>query len=186
MKKLLLVALILLSFVSYGQWRATGNNKLDSLMFANEKELNRIDSLEKLEKEINFGVERTVDKFTNEVKINTQWKFDYSILYKYIHKGKTTYYLSLRLSGATLNYGCRGVIVLFTDGTKWVRSYEKIDVNYSDGIHYSAFMQLTPNDIQLFSKKYIMAYKLYIYDTDINIEEATLFKNGVNKIKFMK
>ena len=219
MKKLLvLIAGVLLSVSSYGQsgddnldaallvrenstpnghhqWQPSGNKKLDSLMFLNERLWNETDSLNKIkEKQIlevekleeNFGIERNVDKFTNEIQINTNILSPIT-LYKHINKGKPiVYYLSLEAEGATLNYGTKGVIVLFSDGTKWTKPNEKVESTYRNGLHYSCFITLSPTDVELFSKKSIKAYRLYIYDASYESEDARVFANAIRKIKSMK
>lgn len=194
MKKVLVVlTLVLGTLVSNAQtitkWKLTGNVKLDSLMLANEAQWGYEDSLRKVGYTIpeeNFGVEKSIDEYTGEITINTRTKFDGAMLYKSIKKGVTTYYLNLEAEGSTVNYNTRGVIVLFTDGTKWIKPSEKVSLNYSSGFHYSSFIRLTPADIEVFSKKFIKGYELYIYDSKLDISEAEEFVMGVNKVKISK
>lgn len=112
-------------------------------------------------------IKRTVDDFTDEITLRTPLMNDISIT-KSIEKGssKPTYYLSLRTRGSTLNYGGKGVIILFKDGTKWIKSEQKIDVDIvsGSGWGYSAFITLNEQDLNLFSTKEISKFKLYIYD----------------------
>jgi hypothetical protein len=194
MKKILLVLTLTLgTLVSNGQnitkWKLTGNVKLDSLMLANEAQWDYEDSLRKagykIEEE-NFGVEKSIDEYTGEITISTQIKFDGAMLHKYIRKGVTTYYLNLEAEGSTVNYSTSGVIVLFTDGTKWIKPSQKVSLNYRSGFHYSSFIRLTPADVEIFSKKFIKGYKLYIYDSKLDISEAEEFVMGVNKVKISK
>ena len=82
---------------------------------------------------------------------------------KVIIGSKVRYYLSLDTKGSTLNYGIKGVYVLFTDKSKWNRLNEKIDVTYDDGYTYSSFIELFPNDLKLFQTKTISKFRLFIY-----------------------
>ena len=79
-----------------------------------------------------------------------------------------------------------GVIILFTDGTKWTRQSE-IDVDAeSDGFEYSAFIPLTQEDLITFSTKKIKKFRLYIYDEEIGSCDADRFKIFVKCIKGSK
>jgi hypothetical protein len=87
--------------------------------------------------------------------------------------------LSLKAIGSSLTVGSKGVTVLFTDGTKWSKPNEPIDVDYSDGHYvYSAFITLNGEDLKLFQTKVIKKYKLYIYDN--------IFSNGLMLKEFAK
>lgn len=134
--------------------------------------------------------ERRVDKFTSEITISTpiltNGKVSPIILYKIIKNGVAHYFLSLNTSGSTVNVGERGVIVLFTDGTKWTRQTE-IDVDAdSHGFDYSAWITLTANDLLIFQNKVISGFRLYIYDEYIDSPIADRFKEFVNEIKNVK
>ena len=124
---------------------------------------------------------REVDKFTGEVRISTSPSS--AMLRKYINKNKATvYYLVLESEAHTVNYGCKGVIILFSDGTKWIKTSETVDVNISSSglsFYASAWIRLNQEDLKVFQSKKIASYRLYIYDTDFSIEEATKFSNEV-------
>ena len=131
----------------------------------------------------NPPIDREIDKFTGELTISTK-QSDVKLL-KCINKNKpTVYYLRLESEAATINYGCKGVTVLFTDGTKWIKSSEKVDMNYygTTTFYATAFISLTPSDIKIFQTKNIASYRLYIYDTDITSEEANGFNKSFNKV----
>jgi hypothetical protein len=126
------------------------------------------------------SISREVDKFTGDVLIFT------SMLRKYIRQNKTIeYFLILESEAHTVNYGCKGVTVLFTDGTKWIKSSEKVDVNISSSglsFYASAWIRLNQEDLKVLQSKKISAYRLYIYDTDLSIEESTRLSNAVKII----
>ncbi len=108
------------------------------------------------------------------------------IIYKHINKGKSVYYLSLRTYGSTVNVNETGVIILFTDGTKWTRQ-SKIDVDAeSSGFEYSAFITLALTDLTTFSTKKIKKFRLYIYDEVVNSSDADKFKLFVKCVKETK
>jgi hypothetical protein len=115
------------------------------------------------------NIERKVDDFTNEVKINSPLSENYKmcdmIIYKDIKNGKSVYTLSLTAYGSTANVGGKGVIILFEDGTKINKPTVEIDVEAnSSNFEYSAYITLNLNDLKLLSTKKIDKYRLYIYD----------------------
>jgi len=132
-----------------------------------------------------YEIKREEDDFTKDVRFYTPLLKSVSLT-KFISKGKTHYYLSLSTHGSTLNFNIRGVYVLFADKTKWNRLSEKIDLDYDDGYEYSAFIELTPNELKLFQTKPINKFRLYIYDEVIDVEEAEKFMLQSNFIQLVK
>ncbi|MBA0885348.1 hypothetical protein [Flavobacterium undicola] len=135
-------------------------------------------------------IDKQIDEFTNEIKFSSPIMSDRqlspTIIYKYINKGKSVYYLSLRTYGSTVNVNETGVIILFQDGTKWSRA-SKIDVEAeSNSYQYSAFITLTPADLITFSTKKIKKFRLYIYDEEVNSSDAEKFKLYTKCIKTAK
>ena len=131
-----------------------------------------------------------VDEFTIEIKYNSPLfngkKLSPRTIYKYLNKRKSVYYLSLKTTGITVNVNESGVIILFTDGTKWTRS-SKIDVEAgSDGFDYSAFITLSSSDITTFSKKKIKKFRLFIYDEVVSSSDGDRFKLYTDCIKNAK
>jgi hypothetical protein len=94
--------------------------------------------------------------------------------------------LHLHADGETVNVNKTGVTLLFTDGTKWIKSV-KIDVTTDKyGYKYSAFIPLTTNDLTTFSTKRIWKFRLFIYDESISPEDSYKFKIYVKCIKDAK
>ena len=125
-------------------------------------------------------IERKVDEFTGVINLSSpilsKNKISSMIIYKEINKSKTSYFLCLRTIGSTVNVYETGVIILFDDGTKWTKP-DKIDVDAgNNGFEYKAFIALTQADLITFSTKQIKKFRLYIYDQDINSNDATKFK----------
>ena len=130
-------------------------------------------------------IKREKDDFTGEINIRSPYTIPVDLT-KVINKGKVVYYLSLDAYGSTPNVNKRGVTILFSDGTKWIKN-ELIDVRVSDyGYKYSAFIALTPIEVDMFIKKEISKFRLYIYDNDLEKSEAKKFKTFVKIIKSMK
>jgi hypothetical protein len=182
MKKLLLLSFVLFSFSSFGQTPTynetykiylTGNPRVDSVLI----NVARIKMKES-------GIERNVDEFTNEIQINTNILSPIT-LYKHINKGKPiVYYLRLDVSALSVSFDNSGVIILFTDGTRWVKPNVKISTEYDDGIKYKAFISINEKDVNLFATKKIKKYRLSVYDSgNINYDEflsqCTSVKNSL-------
>lgn len=130
------------------------------------------------------NIEKTVDDFTREVKYNSPYNNQVGVIYKYINKGKITYYLSLEIGSSGIYRG-NGVTVLFTDGTKWSRPTEKVDIVYRSGFVNSVFIALSPNDLQIFKTKIVKKYRLYIHDQDVDLPEADMFRTYTSLITKM-
>lgn len=129
-------------------------------------------------------LERRVDDFTSEIRINSPIfdgvKMSPIIIYKVINGNSSQYYLSLSADGSTLNVGESGLIILFEDGTKLERPNQKIDVEAGDSdFKYKAFISLTETDLEKFTSKKISKYRLYIYDKTINQGEGEKFTHFV-------
>ena len=134
------------------------------------------------------GIEKSYDEFENETTFRTESLTDISIT-KVISKGKNYYYLSLNAIGSTLNYGLRGVSLMFKDKTKFIKPNEKIDVRYSEYKRdwvYSVFISLTPAEVKLFQTKLVDKFKLYIYDSSLSNDIAFNFLMQSNYITTLK
>ena len=129
-------------------------------------------------------ITRNADEFTGEVRLMTP-VLEKASLSKFITYKDTSVYLHLKACGATLNVNEKGVIVLFTDGTKLTFS-EKIDVKAGDGEYcnyeYTAFCSITVPELTLLSTKTIKAFRLFIYDNHLTDGEAKTFHDNANLI----
>lgn len=130
-------------------------------------------------------VDREVDDFTQEIKINSPILGSVGTIYKYINKGKSKYYLRFSI-GSNGIYKGRGVYVLFTDGSKWSRPSEDVDVGYSDGFDNKVFMDLTLADLEVFKKKTIKKIRLYIHDKDVEVSDGEKFRTFVSIVSLKK
>ena len=137
-------------------------------------------------------IEREVDEFTDKIGLHSPLiGVGYSIaplrIHKYIAKSNTVYYLSLTAYGATVVVDGTGIIILFTDGSKLIKSDEEIDVDVSDeGYEYSAFITLTQSDLTTLSTKQVKKFRLYIFDEEVESSEAEKFMVYVKCIRKQK
>ncbi len=112
------------------------------------------------------------DKFTDE---KTYYGGGQIVSFmKVVGKKTSSQYVSIKVNGNTLNYGCYGVSILFENGKKIIRSKEKIKTGYSNkDWEYSAFFSPTLSEISLLKTQKINAVRLYIYDAEINENESS-------------
>lgn len=137
---------------------------------------------------ITSKISRKVDDFTDEITIRTPYNNNI-IFFKIINGSDTIYYLNLRTKGITLNSREKGVIILFTDGSKWSSTSARINVDIFPIIvgknnywEYSTFIRLTEDDIQTFKTKEIKKYRLFIYDEVVNPKDAQNLKSYISTI----
>lgn len=135
-------------------------------------------------------IEKKKDDFTDELRFNSPimngLHTSRMTIFKYVAEDKATYYLSLRTVGSTVSVNKTGVIVLFEDGTKWMKDSE-IDVKAgSDGFNYSAFITLKSADLKTFSTKKVKKFRLYIYDEDVDPVDAEKFMRYTECIRAAK
>jgi hypothetical protein len=114
--------------------------------------------------DISSKIEITVDDFSGEITLTSP--IGQSLLIEKIIRKDTVYYLRLVTTGSTCVVDGKGLIVLFTDGTKWEKSDSEIDCEVGNGgdFDYSAFIQLSSKDLNLFSTKIVSKFKLYIFE----------------------
>lgn len=132
-------------------------------------------------------LESKKDDFDDIIKINSPILSNVAIspmiLYKYISKNSKSYYLSLTTYSGSVSVGNRGVIIIFSDGTKWTKNVE-VDVDtHEDKFSYSAFIKLTEQELLLFMTKQVKKYRLYIFDREIEPFEARRFSLYAKCIK---
>ncbi len=139
------------------------------------------------EKVLCSQIEKNIDEFSGEIKINSPMSHSYKISSTYIEKDisktNTQYYLRLRTHGSTAVTNGTGVTILFTDGTKLIKTTVKIDINAtSDGFDYSAFITLTPTDLTQLKTKKIKKFRLNVFEENVKSIEAERFKLYMNCI----
>lgn len=111
----------------------------------------------------------TTDKFTDKVSYQSPYSDGITFL-RTVENGTTYTYMGINQPGHTINVGKKGLIILFESGDKLERPEEEIDAKVSSsgtGYVYSAFIQLTPNEMILLSEQVMTDKRLYIYDGTI-------------------
>ena len=171
-KNTLFIAGILMFTLGFGQTDSIKKIIADR-QIANEK---------KREKpELNCeGVNFKVDKFTGDTTYST---YSHEVcIYKHSNK-VTSISLMLKAKGSTVNVNEHGVIILLSDGSKLNYSMTKIGVEASeDGFDYTAIVHLKSEDIEILKTKSIAAFRLYIYDREISLENQKKYLELFNCI----
>jgi hypothetical protein len=110
-------------------------------------------------------LDRNFDKFENETKINTR-RNGLAKCIKYIKGNTSVYYLALNCKGLTVSVSTTGVKVLLKNGKSLVFNSAEIDVEPGeDGwFEYSAFIRLSPAQLNLLASSQITDFRLYVYD----------------------
>lgn len=136
-------------------------------------ELDVVGGLEYPEEFFCTEIKSQKDKFDNKETFFTPTENGISFL-KIIEKGKSIIFLSVNVSGSTLNVGEKGLNILFEDGAKFVKTDAKLDVkaNSGRGYLYNAFIQLNEDEIKILSEKNITDKKLFVYEGAVDKESA--------------
>jgi hypothetical protein len=118
-------------------------------------------------------IEKKVDKFTGEITLSTKYT-DWAQFYKFKREGIEFVVLSLFVDGYSSSYGEKGVIILFSDGTKIEKPNEKIDSKYlSNNVYrHSAWVTLNESDLEILKTKTMTDFRLYIYERKISENKA--------------
>lgn len=124
-------------------------------------------------------IEMVADKFTGDTTYST--KLSDGVSFVKVKKGTSNkIYLSLILSGSTLNINQKGFILLLENNQRIERPDATIDVRASSlgsGYVYSVFIELTEIDKKILLNNAITDARLYIYDRSI--------KNGKRLIEYL-
>jgi hypothetical protein len=104
---------------------------------------------------------------------------------KVIQGGKPYLYMNISVVGYSLSVDGKGVTILLSNGEKIVRAAQKIDVNVGSGsgYDYSAFITLTTADITKLSNNTITDIRLYVYDSEIDHNDAVLIREYLKCMK---
>lgn len=125
----------------------------------------------------------TKDKFEDKTSYYSPQESGFSVV-KIVSNGITKYYLSVEEGGSTANANGKGLFLLFDDGTKINKENTNIDVKVGNKgeFIYSAFIELTNEDLEILKTKKITDNRLYIYDGTVNLESANLIQEFVKCI----
>lgn len=101
------------------------------------------------------------------------------------------YYLSIRIIDVWGDVN-PGAVIYFKDGTKIIRPNAKIEkhllfgTDFGKKLMYTAFIQITDDELKLFSEKEIKKVKLYIYEQEFSVKEIEAFKEFAKCIATME
>lgn len=129
---------------------------------------------------------KTLESYFNTIDVFSGERVYYSDLNKSVklsrYKGKetSTQYISVAITGNTLNYGCYGVTVVLENGRQIERSREKVKTSYCKDWCYDAFFALTDYEVRLLRASRIVAVRLYIYTAYVSMEDANGIKEAAN------
>lgn len=118
------------------------------------------------------------DKFEDKTSYYSPQESGFIVI-KIVTNDRITYYLDVETGGHTVNVSGKGLYILFEDGSKISKPQAEIDVKvgnkYTPYI-YSAFIELSKEDLEIMKTKKITDKRLYIYDGTVNPEAANLIQ----------
>lgn len=130
------------------------------------------------------GIKKEYDKFKNETKFRTmRLNSCFSFLKIISANGDTSIYMELNVRGSIYSPLKSGVILLLSDKRKIELPNERIDVDSdTDGYMYNCFIRLSEDQIDEIRNSYITAFRLYIYDKDMSMDEQEKLNKQLNCI----
>jgi hypothetical protein len=143
-------------------------------------------------------IEKSYDKYEGTTSFHTPYYGgglaaqlkETMVALKTITKDSTElYYISLNTQGSTAVAGKKGVIILFTDGSKLEFPDVNIDVKVGNAgyFEYSAFIKLDLNMLNQFENKQVEGFKLYIFEgRPLTAKKAQKFMTLIKELKEAK
>jgi len=127
------------------------------------------------------------DKFTGEIRSKSPYSEGVSFI-KVTKEGISKIYISINETGSTAVVGKTGLILLLENNKRIEKPTAPIDVKVNSGYTgatgyvYSAFVELTAEDIKLLCENAITDNRLYIFDGTIkNGQKLKDYLNCLNK-----
>ncbi len=180
MKTIILSILLVISSIIFGQDTiqiSTGNYAV--VTNQGTTYFSTIKNIDSLNKVACMRFDRVVDEFDKSVTITYDVNSDVSFI-KIIKNGFVTFYLSIYIKEAGIYTGTGVSLILSqynTNTAEYVnklmikRPNQKVDYSYIGSDFYTtAFIKLTPADLELFKKSDNIKYKLYISNGECNYE----------------
>lgn len=135
---------------------------------------------------------RTVDEFTDEIKINCPVlgnpKSTIQIS-KVIKDNNSQYFVSLMARGDVSFNGGKGLIILFNDGSKLQKpneDYDILDSYGNSGYQYLTLFVPSKDDLKQLSIKCIKKFRIFDFVGEVNERDARLFRGYVRNITLTK
>lgn len=127
---------------------------------------------------------RSFDRFEDKKSFKSPEKYFIRFI-KIITIKDTIYGLSLEANGTTALVGKEGVIMILSDSSKMKFPDTKIKVKYNsltNRYDYLAMILLTRQDIEILSRLYISAFRLYIFEGTNNDKLGMIARDHLNCI----
>lgn len=139
--------------------------------FENEFEFIVIDGINYPEGFFDKDIKESRDKFKNEITYTSPVGYDKINFMKVKNLKGTHTYMALSEVGNAINLNKKGVVLLLENGFRINKPKAELHVevsNSGNGYIYSAFFELTTDDIKLLSTNAITDFRLYIYDRSVS------------------
>jgi hypothetical protein len=120
------------------------------------------------------------DKFEDKTSYYSPQESGFSVI-KIVSNGITKYYLKVEAGGSTPKIDGKGLYLLFDDGSKINKRNEEIDLDVGNngGYIYSAFTNLSNEDLEILKTKKLTDKRLYIYDGIVEPESANIIQEYI-------
>jgi len=165
------------------------NNKYNFPFYAIPSKENEEILRDKFNNRYRNALSYSKDDFTLEKTIETPYSLNpiegdrplYELNYTTVHfskiknkAGLSSIYIQLDATSTRYDILKTGVIILFTDGSRLSKPNIKIEVEPGSGAfwNYYAIFKLNQAEINTFSNKKILKYRLYQHDEEVSSEDA--------------
>jgi hypothetical protein len=123
---------------------------------------------------------RKYDKYNQEVVIS--YNNTYVSLYKYIKNEDTTYQIAFYTYDNYLTASGNSAILLFSDDSK-IELEGDVDVDYANGNLYRySFYSYDKKIIEKISEDKLVAFRLHIFDRNVDKKNQNLILQGAKKV----
>lgn len=134
--------------------------------------------------------EKRVDKFTGVTSYHTSYLKNLTFCKRIDTSKNDAYcYILIYLPNSFLTVKGEGVYFLLSDGSKISYPSEDIKVDYSTATgnyNYSASIFPTDDELKRMRESHITAFKLYIFDKDLNTKDQEAYKAYANCLENLK
>lgn len=130
-------------------------------------------------------IKKEIDKLNEDINYKTPLLEPVSAT-RILKKGQQTVFLKLATWSSTVSVKGKGVTILFDNGKRIERPNQEIDaqvnttVGHPEDYEYTAFMELTPEDIALLSQARITNYKLNTYSYELKDNKGQVFREAMS------
>jgi hypothetical protein len=127
-----------------------------------------------------FGITSRYDKFEEDTTYSSPILKQIT-LYKKRRAAVVIYFMRLSCQGYTVNVLEQGVTILLENDLRIEKPDAEINVDAnSTGYEYSAFVQLTEEEMKLIAQNQMTDFRLYIYDAIVNVLDRNKYMKYAN------